>query len=92
VITLFTATTGWLDKFNPLQYVGHGDYVHWWAEAYRLVLSGFWGRLIAAMCLVGAFWFGVYRKMPGLGIVLFFITIAITYMGGLVKVIFWWTP
>jgi len=53
-------------------------------------LSGFWGKLMAAFCLFGAFWFGVYRKMPGLGIVLFLITVIITYLGGVVKAAFWW--
>ena len=87
----FISGTGLLDNFNPLNYVSQGEYLYCWSEAYMLVLSGFWGRLIAALCLVGAFWFGVYRKMPGLGIFLFFITVTITYLGGLIKAALWWT-
>jgi hypothetical protein len=89
---MFSITTGTslLEKFNPLQYISQEEYVHLWSKAYNLVLSGFWGKLMAAFCLFGAFWFGVYRKMPGLGIVLFFITVIITYLGGVVKAAFWW--
>jgi hypothetical protein len=71
--------------FDPTQYVERGEYVSFWVSMFQTILSGFWARFIAVLSLIAAFWFGVYRRRPGVGIFLFLMSIAATYLFGFTK-------
>ncbi|MEI7636064.1 MAG: hypothetical protein WCJ37_02075 [Syntrophus sp. (in: bacteria)] len=86
----FIAITGVLDALNPLTHFSAADYASIWARMYNNFLSGIWARIFATAFLIGAFWFGVYRRLVALGILLFVMAIVITYMGGVVAAMFWW--
>jgi len=76
---------------NPLTHFTEAGYVSIWTMLFNTLLNGMWARLFAAAFLVLAFWFGVYRRLFGLGIILFTLCIVITYLGGVIGMMFWWT-
>ncbi len=79
-----------LELLNPLKYFSQAEYISFWQHLFATLLSGFWARLIAALCLIFSFWFGVYRRRLGLSVLFFILTVLISYLGGLLRVIFWW--
>ena len=81
---------GILDTINPLAHVSQEGYSNLWAWLYATFLNGIWARIFAAAFLAMAFWLGVYRRRTAMGIVLLMMSIVVTYMGGMVGVMFWW--
>ena len=79
-----------LDFFNPLKHFSRGEYLSFWHYLFSSLLSGFWARLIASLSILFSFWFGVYRRRLGLGIIFFILSVFVSYFGGLLKAIFWW--
>ncbi|MDD3983113.1 MAG: hypothetical protein RBT20_00090 [Syntrophales bacterium] len=78
-----------LEAFNPLKYLPQQTYADFWETMFITMLSGFWARFFATAFLVAAFWMAVYRRRFGLGIALFFMSVSITYLGGVLGLIFW---
>lgn len=78
------------ELFNPLKHFSHGQYVSFWQYLFATLLTGFWARLIASVSLCFSFWFGVYRRRLGLGLIFFILTVVMAYFGSLVKIAFWW--
>jgi len=76
--------------FNPLKHFSQGEYLSFWQCLFSTLLSGFWARLIASLSILFSFWFGVYRRRPGLGALFFLAAVFISYAGGLMKALFWW--
>ena len=85
------SVAGWLNLLNPFQYISHGEYINWWSGMVRTLLSGFWSRFFASTFLLLAFWLVVYRRRFALGILLFFMSVTIAYLGSLVSTMFWWS-
>jgi len=79
-----------LELFNPLKHFSQGEYLSFWHYLFLTLLSGFWARLIASLSILFSFWFGVYRRRPGLGALFFIAAVFISYFGGLMKALFWW--
>jgi len=82
--------SSFLDTLSPLKHFSQAEYTSIWQVLFKTILSGFWARLIASISLFLAFWFSVYRKRFLLGAVFFLTAVSITYLGGLLKIIFWW--
>lgn len=82
--------SSFIDIFNPMRYVTPHGYASLWRLLFRTVLEGFWVRVFAAVFLILAFWFGVYRQKFISGIIFFIVSIFITYLGGIIKFIFMW--
>lgn len=79
---------GLLDIFNPMKYFSQAEYTSTWEMLFRTVLYGFWARFLASISLVGAFWFGVYRRRLFAGVILFVVSVTIAYLGGIIRMIF----
>lgn len=77
-----------VELFNPHQYVRQSEYVSFWSLMFSTLLMGFWARFIAVTSLIAAFWLGVYRRRTGLGVFMFLISVATTYLFGVLKY-FW---
>jgi len=84
------SAVGLLDAFNPLSRWSQGEYLDLWQFLFATILSGFWARFFAVLFLALAFWFAVYRRRFALGVFLFGLTVTITYLGGLIGMMFWW--
>lgn len=59
-------------------------------DLYKIVLSGFWPRFFAAVCLGMAFWFGIYRRRFLSGGLFFMLSVIFTYFTGFIGDIFGW--
>lgn len=81
-----------LEFFNPLKHFSQAEYISFWQFLFATLLSGFWARFIASLSILFSFWFGVYRRRPGLGALFFGLAVFISYLGGLMKIFFWWWP
>lgn len=81
-----------LDLFNPLRHFSQTEYFSFWQYLFATLLYGFWARLIALISILFSFWFGVYRRRPGIGALFFGIAVFVSYFGGVLKAIFWWWP
>lgn len=86
----FLAAPGIVDTLTPLTHFSMADYTGWWAFLYRTFLHGIWARIFAAAFLVSALWYGIYRRLFLVGIICFILSFIITYLGGVVKMMFWW--
>ncbi len=84
------SATAILDTLNPLKHVSQAGYTGFWATMFQTFLSGIWARIFAGAFLFMAFWLGVYRRQFGLGIFLFVLSVFVTYLGGVIGVMFWW--
>jgi len=79
-----------LEFFNPLRHFSQAEYVSFWQYLFSTILSGFWARLIASVSIIFSFWFGVYRRRPALGALLFGVAVFVSYFGSLIRIFFWW--
>ncbi|MCK9195404.1 MAG: hypothetical protein M0P16_00305 [Syntrophales bacterium] len=86
----FLSISGFLEALNPLAHASQAEYSGFWAMMFNTILSGFWARLFAASFLILAFWFGVYRRLFSLGILFFAMSVVLTYLGGVIGMMFWW--
>jgi len=89
---MMTMSSNLLDFLNPLKRGDPVAYISFWRHLFETVLEGFWPRVIAAMALTFAFWFGVYRRRFLLGAFLFAVSFMFAYLGSILKAAFWWVP
>jgi len=74
-----------LDYIDPLHYISPADYADFWICLFSTILQGFWGRSLALILIVIAFYLGVRRQRFQLGICFIFLAALVIYGATLMK-------
>ena len=76
-----------IDRFNPLHYMGKGDYTSFWQKLFSTLLYGFWGRFFFVVLVVSAFWVGVRQRNPTLAAICLLLAAVVAYGGGMLNLL-----
>ena len=76
-----------IERFNPLHYMGKGDYTSFWQKLFSTLLYGFWGRFFFVVLLVSAFWVGVRQRNPTLAAICLLLAAVVAYGGGMLNLL-----
>ena len=76
-----------LERFNPLHYMGKGDYTSFWQKLFSTLLYGFWGRFFFVVLVVSAFWVGVRQRNPTLAAICLLLAAVVAYGGGILNLL-----
>ncbi|MDD5233681.1 MAG: hypothetical protein PHG91_09825 [Syntrophales bacterium] len=74
-----------LDCIDPLHYISQSDYTEFWTGLFSTILRGFWGRSLAVILIVLAFYLGIRRQRFQLGIWFIFLAAGVIYGATLLK-------